>query len=71
MEKAGRQALFVKCDVASEDAVEALAADVEKKFGRCDILINNAGIFKLQLFEDMTLRRLAAHAVDQSRLRRS
>ena len=34
--------------------MKALAAEVEKKFGRCDILINNAGIFNLQLFEDMT-----------------
>src|SRR4029078_10363526 len=54
VEKAARQALFVACDVASPDAVRALAAEVEKKFGRCDILINNAGIFRLQLFEEMS-----------------
>ena len=34
--------------------MSALAAAVEKKFGRCDILINYAGIFKLQLFEEMS-----------------
>jgi len=54
VEKAGRRALFVACDVASENAVRALAAEVEKACGRCDILINNAGIFKLQLFEEMS-----------------
>ena len=54
IEKAGRQALFVKCDVAAEDSVAALAAAVEKKFGRCDILVHCAGIFKLQAFEDMS-----------------
>jgi NAD(P)-dependent dehydrogenase (short-subunit alcohol dehydrogenase family) len=54
VQKAGRQALYVKCDVASEDAVFALAREVEKAFGRCDILINNAGIFKLKLFEEMS-----------------
>ena len=54
VEKAGRQALFAHCDVSSPDAVSALAAEVEKEFGRCDILINSAGIFKLQAFEDMT-----------------
>src|SRR5262245_40637915 len=54
VEQAGRQARYVRCDVASEDAVRALAAEVDKTFGRCDILINNAGIFKLQLFEEMT-----------------
>ena len=40
--------------MASPDAVSALAAEVDKTFGRCDILINNAGIFKLQLFEEMS-----------------
>ena len=33
---------------------QALAAEVEKKFGRCDILIHCAGIFKLQAFEEMS-----------------
>jgi NAD(P)-dependent dehydrogenase (short-subunit alcohol dehydrogenase family) len=54
VEKAGRRAVFVKCDVASPEAVSALAAQVEKACGRCDIVINNAGIFKLQLFEEMS-----------------
>jgi NAD(P)-dependent dehydrogenase (short-subunit alcohol dehydrogenase family) len=50
----GRQVRFVNCDVASPEAVAKLAAEVEQTFGRCDILINNAGIFKLQKFEDMS-----------------
>jgi NAD(P)-dependent dehydrogenase (short-subunit alcohol dehydrogenase family) len=54
VEQTGRRALYVNCDVASPDAVNALAAEVDKQFGRCDILINNAGIFKLQPFEEMT-----------------
>ena len=54
VEQAGRQALYVKCDVAAEDAVKALSVEVVNKFGRCDILINNAGIFHLQPFEEMT-----------------
>src|SRR5271166_7170664 len=44
VEQAGRQALACRCDVSSADAVEALASDVAKHFGRCDILINCAGI---------------------------
>jgi NAD(P)-dependent dehydrogenase (short-subunit alcohol dehydrogenase family) len=51
---AGRQALIVNCDVASEDSVAALAADVERTFGRADMLIHCAGIFKLQPFEQMS-----------------
>ena len=40
--------------MASPDSVPALAKDVELKFGRCDILINNAGVYPLKPFEEMT-----------------
>src|ERR1700730_12946882 len=45
VEQAGRQALARICDVSSVDSVKALASDVTKHLGRCDILINCAGIF--------------------------
>jgi NAD(P)-dependent dehydrogenase (short-subunit alcohol dehydrogenase family) len=64
---AGREALACKCDVASEDSVKALAADVAKRFGRCDILVNCAGIFPNQAFERMTFadwRRVQAINLD-------
>lgn len=51
---AGREALAVKCDVSSPDDVAKLAKETEQKFGRCDILINNAGIYPLKVFEEMT-----------------
>ena len=54
VEQAGRQALACQCDVTSEQSVAAMAAEVQKKFGRCDILINCAGIFPQQAFEQMT-----------------
>ena len=53
VEQAGRQALACNCDVTSQESVTALAAEVEKKFGRCDILINCAGIYPQQDFEQM------------------
>src|SRR4029078_4982284 len=53
IEQAGRQALACKCDVTSEPSVSAMAAEVQKKFGRCDILINCAGIYPQQDFEKM------------------
>ncbi|MGI9103086.1 MAG: SDR family oxidoreductase [Terriglobales bacterium] len=34
----------IVCDITHLASVEALAAQVQKKFGRCDILINNAGV---------------------------
>ena len=33
------------CDVNHASSIAKLAAFVEKEFGRCDVLINNAGIF--------------------------
>ena len=53
VEQAGRQALACQCDVTSEQSVAAMAAEVQKKFGRCDIVINCAGIFPQTAFEQM------------------
>jgi NAD(P)-dependent dehydrogenase (short-subunit alcohol dehydrogenase family) len=39
----GGTALALPCDVSDMDAVDALVADVEKRLGGVDILINNAG----------------------------
>ncbi len=41
---AGGQCEAVVCDVSHLRSVEALAARVEKTFGRADILVNNAGV---------------------------
>ena len=51
VERAGRQALACICDVASEPSVAAMAQEVQKTFGRCDIVINCAGIFPLTAFD--------------------
>jgi len=54
IEAAGRRALACACDVTAPDQIAALAAEVQKKFGRCDILINCAGIYPQRAFDDMT-----------------
>lgn len=41
--KSGGRALAIHCDVLRRDEVAAMAAKVEKEFGRVDILVNNAG----------------------------
>jgi NAD(P)-dependent dehydrogenase (short-subunit alcohol dehydrogenase family) len=67
VEQAGRQALAAVCDVTSPDAVAAMAAEVERRFGRADIVINCAGIFPPQPFDVMTFadwRRLMAINLD-------
>lgn len=36
---------FLPLDVTSPASIDALGAAVEREFGRCDVLVNNAGIF--------------------------
>lgn len=40
----GGEAIFVKCDVSSEEDVRAMIDTAVKQFGRIDILVNNAGV---------------------------
>ncbi len=42
---AGGKALAVTTDVSEESSIAAMVAEVDKRFGRIDVLINNAGIF--------------------------
>lgn len=41
----GFEALFVKTDVSNEDSTQAMATAAVEKYGRIDVLINNAAIF--------------------------
>ena len=44
IEAAGAECLALECDVSQEEPVLKLIGDVEKRFGRIDVLINNAGV---------------------------
>jgi len=44
IEKLGRRALVIKCDVASFEQAEKMVEEVISEFGKLDILVNNAGI---------------------------
>ena len=48
--------LAVPGDVSDVESVERLFAQTESRFGRCDILINNAGTFVNKRIEKMTER---------------
>ncbi len=50
----GREALAVHCDVSVADDVARLAGEVERRFARCDILINNVGVYPSQPFEEVS-----------------
>jgi len=51
---AGGEAEGFACDMTSPDAVEAMAAAVQARFGRADVLVNNAGRYDNCAFADMT-----------------
>lgn len=40
----GGRALAIRCDVAEVRDLEGLRDEVQREFGRCDVLVNNAGI---------------------------
>jgi NAD(P)-dependent dehydrogenase (short-subunit alcohol dehydrogenase family) len=51
----GADALAVAVDVSDVAAVEQLAATTLERFGRVDVLCNNAGVSTFNLFRDQTL----------------
>ncbi len=48
IEKLGQKAIAIQADVGNSSAVEALFTETEKSLGKIDVLVNNAGIMKLQ-----------------------
>jgi NAD(P)-dependent dehydrogenase (short-subunit alcohol dehydrogenase family) len=55
---AGDRALCVPTDVARQDSVKALFASVKQKWGRLDVLFNNAGVNAPGVsFEELTLEK--------------
>lgn len=46
IEKAGGEAIYVGCDVTKQEQVRDLIKAVVDRFGRLDIMFNNAGIYR-------------------------
>ena len=59
VEKAGRRTLVVRGDVGSDDDVRELLAATLSRFGRLDVLVNNAGIMERGLFADVPVATYA------------
>ena len=53
IEEAGGAALAIQVDVSSKAAVEALVRTAVERFGRIDVLFNNAGVSSRQPFLEM------------------
>lgn len=54
VEKLGRRALVVQADIADPGAAEAMVREALDAFGHLDTLVNNAGMYPRQHFEDVT-----------------
>jgi short-subunit dehydrogenase len=61
IQKQGGAAIAVRCDVSKEEDCRDMVMKAVEKYGRIDVLINNAGISMRALFQDVdldVLRRL-------------
>ena len=59
IEAAGGEAVAVRCDVGSEEDILALFETVDRRFGRLDGLVNNAGIVDRKArVDEMSAERL-------------
>jgi len=54
IKKAGGEAFFAKLDVSSRDQIKQVVKDTIAKYGKIDVLINNAGIIQDALVVKMT-----------------
>ncbi len=63
LERGGAEVLAVPCDIRDQGQVQAMVEAVNARFGRVDLLINNAGIISVGPIETMTADDFA-HAMD-------
>jgi len=50
----GENAIGVKCDISNKSEVDNLIKQATEKFGKLDIMVNNAGIYPFKAFAEMT-----------------
>ncbi len=55
IEAAGGEAVFVRTDVGQESDCVALVAETVRRFGRLDVLVNNAGIYPRSALLETTI----------------
>ena len=50
----GYEAIFIKCDVTNEENVSSVIKNIDEKFGKIDVLFNNAGVTVRKTVVDLT-----------------
>ena len=55
LDPSGERTLYVRADVREEEQVMQAAAQIAAKFGRIDVLVNNAGISRHKPLAEMTV----------------
>jgi 3-oxoacyl-[acyl-carrier protein] reductase/pteridine reductase len=55
IESLGRRAMAIECDVRSEDSVRQAVAATAGRFGRLDLVVNNAAVFESASLDSLTL----------------
>lgn len=57
IESLGRNALAIECDVRSEPSVRSAIAAVTTRFGKLDLLVNNAAVFESVPLDQISLEQ--------------
>lgn len=57
IESFGCKTMAIECDVRSEESVRSAIAEVAARFGRLDLLVNNAAAFESAPLETLTLQQ--------------
>jgi len=55
LEAFGVEAFAVRCDVRDPEGIEGAVAQIAKRFGRLDLLVNNAGVFETAILQGISV----------------
>lgn len=61
IETAGGKAFAIKADMSQPDAIANMYAEIKKKFGKLDLLINNAAIMQRAPLTEVTIEQIDQH----------